>query len=51
MTLPHLLPVTDPAAWCFICGEPFKDCPTPSDCGLVRPEPERGAMLPLLPED
>lgn len=51
MTLPHLLPVTDPAAWCFICGDPFKDCPTPADCGVVRPEPERGAMLPLLPED
>lgn len=51
MTLPHLLPITCPGAWCFICGEPLKDCPTPTDCGLARSEPERGAMLPLLPED
>ena len=46
MTLPHELPITSPGAWCFICGEPFKDCPTPAQCGIVKPEPERSDTLP-----
>jgi hypothetical protein len=39
MTLPHLLPITCPGAWCFICGDPYNDCTTPEQCGVVRPAP------------
>ena len=39
MTLPHLLPITCPGAWCFICGDPYSDCTTPEQCGVKRPEP------------
>lgn len=49
MILPHKLPITSPGAWCFICGDPYDDCPTPAQCGIVKPEPERSAPLP--PED
>lgn len=40
MTLPHLLPITCPGAWCFNCGDPYDDCPTPAQCGVVKPETE-----------
>jgi len=45
MTLPHELPITSPGAWCFICGDPYTDCPTPAMCGVVKPEPERNAPM------
>lgn len=43
MTLQHLLPITCPGAWCFICGDPYNDCTTPEQCGVVR-------TLPPTPE-
>lgn len=51
MPLPHELPITSPGAWCLICGDPYRDCPTPADCGLVRPETERAPILPIPTED
>lgn len=50
MPLPHLLPVTDPAAWCFICRDPHKECPTPVDCGL-QPPPRTDLFDPPTSED
>ena len=46
MTLPHRLPITCPGAWCFVCGDPYDDCPTPAKCGIVKPEPECSDTLP-----
>ncbi len=43
VTLPHPLPITCPGAWCFICGDPYNDCTTPEQCGVVR-------TLPPTPE-
>ena len=36
VTLPHRLPITSPGAWCFICGDPYNDRPTPAMCGVAR---------------